>query len=187
MEGTAAQHGAVALLGRGGRADHHVRPSGYPDATVRRARWRRQERADDPGPRRVHPVDPTHAGRVAEGSGQEPGARQQQPQAQLDAAKVALNGDPNANPPTTGATGALDTAKAALTTTLAEPATTSTDDLRATCKALETELDDTGRPRTTTKPRRRRRVVTSSTRPTTTTAQSRRSRGRRRGSTRARA
>ncbi len=71
---------------------------------------------------------------------------QQQPQAQLDAAKVALNGDPTANPPTTGATGALDTAKAALTTALGEPATTSTDDLRATCKALETELDNAGAP-----------------------------------------
>ena len=69
---------------------------------------------------------------------------QQQPQVQLDAAKVALNGDPTT--PTTRPAGALDTAKAALTTALGQPATTSTDDLRATCKALETELDNAGAP-----------------------------------------
>ena len=71
---------------------------------------------------------------------------QQQPQAQLDAAKVALDGDPTASPPTTGATGALDAA----TGDAHDRARRARDDEhrrpRATCKALETELDDAGTP-----------------------------------------
>jgi mono/diheme cytochrome c family protein len=69
---------------------------------------------------------------------------QEQAEMQLADAEVELNGDPSADPPTTGARGALDTARAALTTVLGEPATTSDAELNATCTALEQQLDEAG-------------------------------------------
>ena len=45
VEGARAQHRAVALLAGRGRADHHLRPAGHTDASVRGARrWRRERR-----------------------------------------------------------------------------------------------------------------------------------------------
>jgi mono/diheme cytochrome c family protein len=69
-----------------------------------------------------------------------------EPQAQLEEAEVALNGDPSAEPPTTGARGDLAAAKDALTTALGVPASTSNEELRATCEGLERELDAAGEP-----------------------------------------
>jgi mono/diheme cytochrome c family protein len=71
---------------------------------------------------------------------------QNQAQKQLDDAEIALNGDPTANPPTTGAAGALADSKTALTTALGEPATTSDADLTKTCNDLENQLDQAGAP-----------------------------------------
>jgi mono/diheme cytochrome c family protein len=67
-------------------------------------------------------------------------------EAQLEAAEIALNGDPNAQPPTTGARGDLATAKDALTTALGVPASTPDDELRAECTELEQRLDEAGAP-----------------------------------------
>jgi mono/diheme cytochrome c family protein len=71
-------------------------------------------------------------------------AAQGQAEEQVAAAELELNGDASANPPTTGARGALDTARATLTTTLGEPGTTSDAELTATCTQLEQQLDDAG-------------------------------------------
>ena len=155
-----------------GHRHHHVRPAGHADAAVGCRRRRPEERPGDPGPRRVHPVDPAHAGasrrrqaaenldaRAAAAAGaarRREGRAQRRPDRELaDDRRHAVRSTPR---------------RRRSRPRSAQPATTSTDDLRATCKALETELDDAGRARGREPSRsRRRRAATSSTRPTTTT------------------
>ena len=161
MEGAAAQHRAAALLARRGRADHHLRPAGHADAAVRRARWwrRRTSRRSRTSSRTSSRSSCTPEEAQKEAAKDLEHA-QQQPQAQLDAAKVALNGDPNATRrrPAPRARSTPRRRRSRLRS--ANPRRRATTSSRATCKALETELDDAGAPPTTARPRRRRRVAT---------------------------
>ena len=118
-----------------------------------------EERADDPGPRRVHPVDPAHAG---------PSARSKRPRTSSAAEAAAgaarrregrANGDRARPADEPALADALDTQGGA-TTALGDPATTSDRRLRATCKALETRARQRGPRRRREQAARRRRAAT---------------------------